>query len=207
MTINKNNIRKDLVLVANMIERKTKVLDVGCGDGDFLQYLKNKKDVDGRGIEISQNGVKNCLAKGLSVIQGNAEIDLEDFPEKAFDYVILSQTLQEMRKPRDMLEKLLRVGKRAFVSLPNFGYWKVRLKLLIGGRMPVTKKLSHTWYDTPNIHFCTLKDFVNLCDKMEIEIERAIGITDNKSKTVSVHFHKFSNLLAEQCVFLIRDKE
>ena len=207
MTISKNNIRKDLVLVANMIERKTKVLDVGCGDGDFLQYLKNKKDVDGRGIEISQNGVKNCLAKGLSVIQGNAEIDLLDFPEKSFDYVILSQTLQEMQRPKDMLEKLLRVGKRVFVSLPNFGYWKVRVKLLIGGKMPVTKRLSHTWYDTPNIHFCTLKDFVNLCDKMEIEIERAIGITDNKSKTVSVHFHKFSNLLAEQCVFLIRDKE
>ena len=109
MTISKNNIRKDLVLVANMIERKTKVLDVGCGDGDFLQYLKNKKDVDGRGIEISQNGVKNCLAKGLSVIQGNAEIDLEDFPEKAFDYVILSQTLQEMRKPRVPLPPSARI--------------------------------------------------------------------------------------------------
>ena len=138
------------------------MLDVGCGDGELLRLLVEERDVDGRGIELSQQGVNDCVAKGLSVIQGDADADLDDYPTDAFDYVILSQTLQATRQPRVVLEHLLRIGRRAIVSVPNFGHWSVRVQLAFLGRMPVTKGLPHSWYDTPNIHFCTIADFIAL---------------------------------------------
>src|SRR5512144_27725 len=151
--------RVDLVLVAEMVERGAKVLDVGCGDGELLRILSEARDVDGRGIELSREGVNECVAKGLAVIQGDADTDLVDYPDDAFDYVILSQTLQATRRPRDVLENMLRIGRRAIVSFPNFGHWRIRLQLLLNGAMPVTDNLPDSWYESPNIHFCTIKDF------------------------------------------------
>src|ERR1700730_16121586 len=150
--------RGDHLLVAQMIERGSRVLDVGCGDGDLLQLLEGR-GVGGRGSELSREGVNRCVAKGLAVVQGDADTDLVDYPDDAFDYVILSQTLQATRQPRVVLEHMLRIGRRAIVSVPNFGHWRMRLQLLIGGHMPRTENLPATWYDTPNIHFCTIKDF------------------------------------------------
>ena len=156
--------RVDLVLVAEMVERGAKVLDVGCGDGELLRLLGETRGVDGRGIELSREGVNECVAKGLAVIQGDADTDLADYPDDAFDYVILSQTLQATRHPRVVLEHMLRIGRRAVVSFPNFGHWQVRLQLLFAGHMPQTDILPYSWYDTPNIHHCTIKDFRQLCD-------------------------------------------
>src|ERR1017187_4667193 len=152
--------RVDLVLMAEMVERGAKVLDVGCGDGELLRLLGESRGVDGRGIELSREGVNECVAKGLAVIQGDADTDLADYPDDAFDYVILSQTLQATRQPRVVLEHMLRIGRRAIVSVPNFGHWRIRAQVAFLGRMPVTESLSHSWYDTPNIHFCTIADFV-----------------------------------------------
>ena len=169
---NAGGARVDLVLVADMVERGAKVLDVGCGDGELLRLLGESRDVDGRGIELSREGVNECVAKGLAVIQGDADTDLADYPDDAFDYVILSQTLQATRHPRMVLEHMLRIGRRAVVSFPNFGHWQVRLQLLFAGHMPQTDILPYSWYDTPNIHHCTIKDFRQLCE--------AIGGEDGK---------------------------
>ena len=147
----------------SMVEPGSRVLDVGCGDGALLALLRDRRGVDGRGIELSREGVSDCLAKGLPVIQGDADTDLADYPDDAFDYVILSQTIQATRQPRVVLEHLLRIGRRAIVSFPNFGHWRVRFELALRGRMPVTENLPYSWYDTPNIHFCTIRDFVELC--------------------------------------------
>ena len=151
--------RADHLLVAEMVKPGSKVLDVGCGEGDLLQLLETR-GIDGRGIELSREGVNRCVAKGLAVVQGDADTDLVNYPDDAFDYVILSQTLQATRQPKVVLENLLRIGRRAIVSFPNFGFWKMRLQLLVGGHMPRTENLPATWYDTANIHFCTIKDFV-----------------------------------------------
>ena len=158
--------RVDLLVVAQMVEPGARVLDVGCGDGELLKILTETKNVDGRGIEISRAGVNLCVAKGLAVIQGDADTDLADYPDDAFDYVILSQTLQATWQPRVVLEHMLRIGSRAIVSFPNFGHWKIRLMLLMFGRMPRTDNLPDTWYDTQNIHFCTIRDFRELCDEV-----------------------------------------
>src|ERR687883_2165130 len=150
--------RADHLLIAEMVERGSRVLDVGCGDGDLLQLLESR-GIDGRGVELSREGVNRCVAKGLAVVQGDADTDLVNYPDDAFDYVILSQTLQATRQPRVVLENMLRIGRRAIVSFPNFGHWRIRLQILLLGRMPQTDNLPYSWYDTPNIHFCTIKDF------------------------------------------------
>src|ERR1700758_3555222 len=155
--------RVDLLVIADMVERNSRVLDVGCGDGTLLRLLAETRGVDARGIELSQKGVNDCVAKGLAVVQGDADTDLVDYPDDGFDYVILSQTLQATRHPRQVLEHMLRIGRRAIVSFPNFGHFGIRLQILLGGRMPTTDNLPYTWYDTPNIHFCTIKDFRQLC--------------------------------------------
>ncbi|PWC84901.1 methionine biosynthesis protein [Azospirillum sp. TSH100] len=197
------DIRDDLKLIAEMVEPNSRVLDVGCGDGALLDYLSHTKNVDGRGIELSMDGVRQCVAHGLSVIQGDAETDLKDYPAEAFDYVILGQTLQAMKQPRDVLEMLCRIGRRAIVSVPNFGYWRVRMQLMLTGRMPVTEKLGYQWWETPNIHFCTLRDFVVLTEEMGITIEQT-RIIDRAGRVTSRAHSGFANLLGEQGVFLLR---
>ncbi|MBP2307204.1 methionine biosynthesis protein MetW [Azospirillum melinis] len=197
------DIRDDLKLIAEMVEPNSRVLDVGCGDGALLDYLSHTKNVDGRGIELSMDGVRQCVAHGLSVIQGDAETDLKDYPAEAFDYVILGQTLQAMKQPRDVLEMLCRIGRRAIVSVPNFGYWRVRMQLMLTGRMPVTEKLGYQWWETPNIHFCTLRDFVVLTEEMGITIEQT-RIIDRAGRVTSHAHSGFANLLGEQGVFLLR---
>src|SRR6202035_5384544 len=159
------NARVDHLLVAEMIEPRSRVLDVGCGDGELLKLLESR-GVDGRGIELSREGVNDCVAKGLAVIQGDADIDLADYPDDGFDYVILSQTLQATRHPRRVLEHMLRIGRHAIVSFPNFGHWRIRAQLMFRGAMPITENLAYTWYNTPNIHFCTIRDFVRLVHDM-----------------------------------------
>ena len=195
-------IRVDLQLIADMVEAKTRALDIGCGDGALLAYLMNFKQVDARGMELSQAGVNACVASGLSVIQGNADTDLFDYPDSAFDYVILSQTLQATRAPRAVLEQMLRVGKRAIVSFPNFAHWQVRLRLVFGGRMPNTPSLPYKWYDTPNIHLCSIDDFRALCGEMGVRIERAI-VLDRNSAPINMP-PLLANLIGEQAVFMLR---
>ena len=197
-------IRADLQLIADMIEPGSRVLDIGCADGALLDHLVNEKGVDGRGIELSVDGVNACVSAGLSVIQGDAETDLFDYPDHAFDYVVLSQTLQAMRAPKSTLEQLLRVGRHAIVSLPNFAHWRLRWHLLATGRMPVNPTLPYEWYETPNIHLCTIRDFVILCRKMGVTIDRSISLDRNG---VPLGFGRslfLVNLFGEQAVFLLR---
>lgn len=198
------NVRVDHLVVAGMVAPGSKVLDVGCGDGELLRILSETRNVDGRGIEISREGVNQCVAKGLAVIQGDADTDLADYPNDAFDYVILSQTLQATSRPRQALEHMLRIGRRAIVSFPNFGHWKIRLKLLFGGRMPQTDNLPGTWYDTPNIHFCTIKDFRELCGTIGAEMERAEALHASGTPMRFAAPWWFWNLFGEQAVFLLK---
>ena len=198
--------RVDLLNLASMVEPGSRGLDVGCGDGSLLRLLAEKRSVDARGIELSQSGVNLCVAKGLSVIQGDADTDLVYYPDGSFDYVILSQTLQAMRQPRVVLEHMLRIGRRAIVSFPNFGHWKIRLQLLATGRMPVTKNLAYTWYETPNIHFCTINDFIALVDDMGAVIEQASAL-DRFGRPVEMSLPRAMwNLFGEQAVFVLSGK-
>ena len=185
-----------------MVDPGGRALDVGCGDGALLAYLMNSKQVDARGMELSQAGVNACVANGLSVVQGNADTDLRDYPDSAFDYVILSQTLQATREPREVLAQMLRVGKRAIVSFPNFAHWQVRLRLVFGGRMPNTPSLPYQWYDTPNIHLCSIDDFRALCREMGVKVERAV-VLDRNSRPINLP-PLLANLLGEQAVFMLR---
>ena len=195
-------IRVDLQLIADMVDPATRALDVGCGDGSLLAYLVNFKRVDARGMELSQAGVNACVANGLSVIQGDADTDLRAYPDDTFDYVILSQTLQATREPRQVLQQMLRVGKRAIVSFPNFAHWHVRLRLVFGGRMPQTTSLPYKWHDTPNIHLCSIDDFRALCRDMGVRVERAIVLNRNSRPLNMPPF--LANLFGEQAVFMLR---
>src|SRR5947208_141087 len=198
-----DELRRDLRLIAEMIEPGSRVLDIGCGDGALLAYLAREKDVDARGMELSQSGVNACVRHGLSVIQGDADRDLDAFPVGAFDVVVLSQTLQATRQPRKVLETLVRIGRRAIVSFPNFGFWRIRLHLLLCGRMPMSHLLIHPWYDTPNIHLCTIRDFVAMCDEIGVRVERSLSL-DRHGRPYSLDPHgSLANLLAEQSVFVL----
>jgi len=194
--------RVDLLLVAEMVAPGAKVLDVGCGDGELLRLLETR-GVDGRGIELSREGVNECVAKGLAVIQGDADTDLSDYPNDAFDYVILSQTLQATRRPRFVLEHMLRIARHAVVSFPNFGHWRIRLQVGLGGHMPQTDNLPYAWWDSPNIHFCTIKDFRDLCAVSGAKMERAVALN---AYGKPLRFNApwwFWNLFGEQGVFLL----
>ena len=196
-------LRADLQIIAGLVPENSKVLDIGCGDGELLAWLSGKKHVDGRGLEISQSGVSASIARGLSVVQGDADTDLQHYPDGSYDYVILSQTLQTMRDPNAVLANLVRIGRHAIVSVPNFGYWKNRLYLLFKGRMPVTRTLSYQWYDTPNIHFCTLSDFVELCELIRISIQKRVYVD---GKGIPYHFQGrgiSANLFGEQGIFML----
>jgi methionine biosynthesis protein MetW len=196
--------RVDLEVVANLIAPRAKVLDVGCGDGALLEFLQADKQVDGRGMELSQRGVNQCVSRGLSVIQGDADRDLVFYPDKGFDYVILSQTLQATRNPKLVLDDLLRIGEHAIVSFPNFGHWRVRASLFFKGRMPVTKDLPYSWYDTPNIHFCTIRDFVGLVEEVGAKVESATALDANGQKIGFSMPWWFWNFFGQQAVFLLR---
>ncbi|MGE0502438.1 MAG: methionine biosynthesis protein MetW [Rhizobiaceae bacterium] len=203
MTINAYP-RIDLAVVAGFIRPRAKVLDVGSGDGELLKLLENDRQVDGRGVEISQRGVNECVARGLSVIQGDADTDLVFYPDRGFDYAILSQTLQATRNPKIVLDQLLRIGERAIVSFPNFGHWRVRTSLMLRGRMPVTRDLPYAWYDTPNIHFCTIRDFVALCDELGAKVEKAVALDAAGQKIGFSMPWWFWNFFGQQAVFLLR---
>lgn len=198
------SIRIDLQLIADMIEPGARVLDIGCGDGLLLDYLHHFKAVDGRGIELSTEGVQACVSAGLSVVQGDAENDLKDYPDQAFDYVVLSQTLQAMNAPRDVLEQMLRIGRHAVVSFPNFAHWRVRWYLLTKGRMPVSRSLPLEWYETPNIHFCTIRDFVELCRQSGITIERSRALDGMGRALRVINYLGIANLWGQQAVFLLK---
>jgi methionine biosynthesis protein MetW len=198
-----SKIRADLQLIADMIEPGARVLDIGCGDGTLLEHLVYVKQVTGRGIELSQNGVNACVSQGLSVIQGDADTDLTDYPAGAFDYAILSQTLQATHDPRHVLEQLVRIGRRAVVSFPNFGHWRSRLYLLCRGRMPVTAALPVSWYETPNIHFCTIRDFSALCAEVGVTVERSLSL-DAGGRAAPQQSLRLANLLGQSALFLLR---
>jgi methionine biosynthesis protein MetW len=203
MITSNGTLRVDLRLIADMVENGSRVLDVGCSDGTLLAWLGKHKDVDGRGIELSMAGVSAAVAQGLSVIQGDADTDLKDYPAGAFDTVILSQTLQATYAPRTVLENMLRIGRRAIVSFPNFGHWKVRGALALAGRMPVTDTLSYEWYDTPNIHFCTVRDFLILCGDLGVKVERGIAL-NRDGRVLGIDGQgRWANLLASQALFVL----
>ena len=197
-------LRPDLLAIADMVQPGSSLLDIGCGDGELLLWLHEHKKVSGRGIELSQSGVNRSIARGLSVIQGDAEADLQYYPDQAYDYAVLGQTIQTLRQPDEVLRQLVRIARHAIVSVPNFGHWKNRLYLLFNGRMPVTKALSYQWYDTPNIHFCTITDFVQLCEKLNMVIEKQLYVTNQGVPNYFNNKGFFANVFGEQGIFMIR---
>lgn len=200
----KASIRVDLQLVADQIKQGSRVLDVGCGDGMLLAYLRDFKQVDGRGLELSMARVSSAVREGLAVIQGDLESDLKHYPADAFDYVIFSQTLQATHNPKEVLEGLLRLGTHAVVSFPNFGHWKVRLALLLTGRMPATPTLPDSWYSTENIHLCTIKDFLSLVDELGVTIEAGFALNGSGQKRSYNATSWLANLFSEQALFVLR---
>ena len=197
-------MKQEFKIISDLIEKNTRVLDVGCGDGILMEYLKYNKEIDIRGIEISKDNVQKCLSKGLTVIEGDAEKDLLQFPDSSFDFVILSQTLQAFLNPEIVIKELLRVGKKAIVTIPNFGFWKVRLHLLIKGTMPITKNLPDEWYNTPNLHMCTVKDFYNFCENRKIKLDKSLALHNEKISSINKLNLNIKNLSAELGIFLIK---
>ena len=196
-------MKQEFKVIADLLPNNTRVLDVGCGDGSLMNFLVKEKNIETRGLELDQNNVQDCLNKGLTVIQGDAETELYQFPKKSFDYVILSQTLQAFYKPDKVLNELLRIGKSVIVSIPNFGYWKVRTSLLLFGKMPVTKTLPNFWYNTPNLHMCTIKDLFNYCSDNNINIKKVIGVNENNISLIKKNNLEIKNLFSKLGVFLI----
>ncbi|MDA7456540.1 methionine biosynthesis protein MetW [Candidatus Pelagibacter ubique] len=196
-------MKQEFKIISDLIEKNTRVLDVGCGDGILMEYLKYNKEIDIRGIEISKDNVQKCLSKGLTVIEGDAEKDLLQFPDSSFDFVILSQTLQAFLNPEIVIKELLRVGKKAIVTIPNFGFWKVRLHLLVKGTMPITKNLPDEWYNTPNLHMCTIKDFYNFCENRKIQLDKSLALHNEKISSINRLNLNTKNLSAELGIFLI----
>lgn len=194
-------IRSDLRIIADMIEPGTRVLDIGCGDGALLDFLVHEKNVDGRGIELSQAGVNACVTQGLSVIQGDADTDLADYPDQGFDYAVLSQTLQATRDPRELLIQLVRIARHAVVSFTNFGHWRMRWSLTWRGRMPAIGDDGSMWYDTPNIHLCTIRDFMELCRALDLKVERAVSLSRTGSSWDISRIGAVANLLSQQGIF------
>ena len=197
-------LRKELLRIAEMVPVSARVLDVGCGQGELIEFLTRTKSADARGIELSQVGVNACVAKGLPVIQGDADTDLRDYPAQSFDVAILSQTIQATHKPADVLHQLLRIGKTVIVSFPNFGFWRVRLRLCFAGRMPKTGLLSHDWHDTPNIHLCTIADFVALTRQIGATIERSLAVDESGDVRDLAQPGYWDNLTAESAIFLLK---
>ena len=196
-------MKKEFEVISKIIQSNKRVLDVGCGDGILMEYLKNHQQNDVRGLEPQKELVQKSIAKGLSVIEGDAEKELFQFPKKSFDYVVLSQTLQAFFNPEEVLNQLLRIGKQTIVTIPNFGYWKVRLHLLFKGTMPVTKNLPNEWYNTPNLHMCTIQDFVNFCEVKNIKIDRSLCLTDEKISEITKKNMFFKNIFSQLGIFLI----
>ena len=196
-------MKEEFKVISELIDEKSRVLDVGCGDGILMEYLLKNKVVDVRGLEISKEKVKKCLSNGLAVVEGDAEYDLKQFPDLSFDYVILSQTLQAFMSPEKVIKDLLRVGKKVIVTIPNFGHWKVRVDLLFKGEMPITKNLPYEWYNTPNLHMCTIQDFYNFCNNKGINIFKTISLNGQKTSKITSSNLKFKNLISELGIFLL----
>ena len=196
-------MKQEFKIISDLIDKNSLVLDVGSGDGILMEYLVKEKKVNIRGIEISKTKVQNCIAKGLTIIEGNAEEDLKQFPDKSFDYVILSQTLQAFLSPEKVINELLRIGKQAIVTIPNFGYWKIRLHLLLKGTMPITRTLPDEWYNTPNIHLCTLKDFVHFSKAKNFKLSKSIALKNNQLSFIKDSNLDLKNLSSNLGIFLI----
>ena len=194
-------MKKEFKVIADLLPKNVSVLDVGCGDGSLINLLIKEKNIKARGLEIKEEYVKKCISRGLSVIEGDAETELHQFPDQSFDFVILSQTLQAFYNPEKVLKDLLRVGKSAIVSIPNFGYWKVRTSLLFFGKMPVTKTLPNNWYDTPNLHMCTIKDLFNFCSDKNIKINKVIGLNENRTSEIKKSNLERKNLFSKIGIF------
>ena len=196
-------MKSEFKVIADLLPNNSKVLDVGCGDGSLMDLLVKDKNIEARGLELDQSNVQKCIVKGLPVIQGDAETELYQFPPQSFDYVILSQTLQAFYKPDKVLRELLRIGKSVIVSIPNFGYWKVRTSLLFFGKMPITKTIPNTWFNTPNLHMCTIKDLFNYCEDQNIEIKKVIGVNENNISLIKKSNLEMKNLFSKLGIFLI----
>jgi len=196
-------MKKEFKVIADLLPKNVRVLDVGCGDGSLMNHLIKEKNIEARGLELKKENVTKCIYKGLTVIEGNAETELDQFPNQSFDFVILSQTLQAFYNPEKVLKDLLRIGKSVIISIPNFGYWKVRTSLLFFGKMPVTKTLPNSWHNTPNLHMCTIKDLFHFCLEKNIKIKRAVGVNEDKTSEIKKSNLEIKNFFSKLGIFLI----